>query len=133
MRLAVVTESRSEEKQQEFIKRLETLALRVLNLVRCLPKTPENRVYGTQVIKSSSSVGANYTEATCAISRNDFTNDLNRARKESKESTFWLRLIAKANPKFQKRMEDLLKESEEICKILSRSVKTSKSKTKPKL
>lgn len=117
-------------KQEEFIRRLEEFALRVLKLVRSLPKTPENKIYGHQVIKSSSSIGANYVEATCATSTNDFINDLNRSRKESKESTFWLRLIFAANPSYQSRMGALLQESEEICLILCSSVKTLKSKAK---
>jgi len=53
--------------QQELEKRLRSFALRSLRLVRALPKTPENRIYGNQLIRASSSVGANYAEATCAL------------------------------------------------------------------
>lgn len=113
-------------------KRLERFALRVLRLVRSLPRTKENLVYGGQVLRSSSSMGANYAEATCATSKRDFTNDLNRVRKEAKESFFWLRLLSQANPEFGDRMKPLVNESEELFMIFNRAVKTSKDSLKAK-
>jgi len=74
--------------QQELEKRLRSFALRSLRLVRALPKTPENRIYGNQLIRASSSVGANYAEATCASTKRDFTYDINKCRKEANESVF---------------------------------------------
>jgi four helix bundle protein len=51
--------------QQMLEKRLKQFSLRVLRLIKSLPKTEENITYGKQVIRSSSSIGANYAEATC--------------------------------------------------------------------
>lgn len=64
--------------QRELEKRLKEFALRVLRFVKSLPLTEENRIYGRQVIRSSSSIGANYAEATCAHTKPDFLHDINR-------------------------------------------------------
>lgn len=82
-------------KQKELEARLKKFALDVLRLVKSLPPTEENKIYGRQVIRSSSSVGANYMEATCAHTRLDFLHDMNKSRKEAKESVYWLELILK--------------------------------------
>lgn len=120
--------------QEEFIKRLEDFAIRCKSLVDSLSKTASNLVYGGQLIRSSSSPYANYLEATCALTRKDFTNDVNKSRKEAKESHGWLRLISRTNSSLiQKRMENLLVEADEIVRILSSSVKTAKLGQKQKL
>lgn len=112
--------------QEELEERLKKFALRVLKLVKSLPRTEENRIYGHQVIRSSSSIGANYAEATCAHTTADFLHDLNKCRKETKESAYWLELISEANPPFQKQMILLIDEVKQILKIFMSSVKTVK-------
>jgi len=116
-----------EVKESNLEKRLFNLASRVQKLVQSLPKTETNRIYGRQIIRSSSSIGANYAKATCALTKKDFTNDINRARKEAKETLYWLTLIAEANQNIRPKIKDLLVEAEEIVKILSKSVKTAKN------
>lgn len=113
---------------KQLEERLKKFALRVARLVKALPKNPTNRVYGYQVIKSSSSMGANYAEATCAHTKKDFTHDINRCRKEAKESLYWLNLFCETNEHFRPRMEDLIKESEELVKIFQSAVSTAKSR-----
>lgn len=51
-----------------------------------------------QLVRSATSIGANYMEADMASSKKDFINKINICRKESKETTYWLRLLAKTNP-----------------------------------
>lgn len=111
--------------QKELEKRLKNFALRVMGLIKSLPKKTENIIYGRQVIRSLSSIGANYAEATCAHTKPDFLHDINKCRKESKESVYWLELIYEANPDYQTRMEDLIDESRQIFKIFASSVKTA--------
>lgn len=115
---------------EELEKRLKEFALRVLRLVKELPKTEENRIYGRQVIRSSSSVGANYAEATSAHTKPDFLHDMNKCRKEAKETVYWLGLIFEANLVFQSRMKNLLDESLQIFKIFTSSVKTARNRQK---
>jgi len=107
--------------------RLFNFALSVQKIIQPLPKTESNRVYGRQVMRSSASVGANYAEATCALTKKDFAHDVNRSRKEAKETLYWLNLLAEVNHGMKPKMGDLLREAEEIVKILSRSAKTARS------
>ncbi len=68
-------------------------AKRVRRSVKTLPKTAGNLEDGSQVVRSSGSVGANYIEANEALSKKDFRMRVKISRKESKESRYWLRLI----------------------------------------
>ena len=65
--------------------------------IKSLPKTISNVEYSKQVIRSSSSVGANYIEANESLGKKDFVMHLRISRKEAKESIFWLRLISETN------------------------------------
>lgn len=109
---------------KELIKRLKEFALRVLQLIKSLPKTEENKIYGHQAIRSSSSIGANYAEAIYAHTKQDFLHNINISRKESNETLYWLEMIYATNPLFQSRMIDLLDENKQILKIFISSVKT---------
>uniref|UniRef100_A0A831YZV6 Four helix bundle protein n=1 Tax=candidate division WWE3 bacterium TaxID=2053526 RepID=A0A831YZV6_UNCKA len=100
--------------QDLLIERFMKFALDCNLLVKSLSKTEENRIYGRQLIRSSSSEGANYVEATAAASRKDFINDSNRARKEAKESLYWLQLIKQTNEGSSGEIESLLDEGEQL-------------------
>jgi len=92
---------------------------RIIRLCRTLSKDAVNDRLIRQVVGSSGSVGANYREANDALSKRDMLNRLRIARKEAKESKLHLQLIAEANPQFQKRMSGLIKEADELKRILS--------------
>ena len=87
--------------------------------VQKLPKTISNIKDGKQVIRSSGSVGANYIEANEKLGDKDFSYRLKIARKEAKETKYWLRLLHELNPEFKEVSETLLFEVEELRKILS--------------
>ena len=72
-----------------------------------------------QLLKSSGSVGANYIEANEAVSKRDFLHRLKIARKEAKESGFWLQLLIDLNPEFEESLGRLLQESRELRNILT--------------
>ena len=111
-------------KAKDLEKRLMNFTIQVLKFVKTLPRTDENRIYGHQVIRSSSSVGANYAEATCALTRKDFTHDINKSRKEARETSYWLKIIAETNPAFSLKINPIIEESEQIVKIFQASVNT---------
>ena len=95
--------------------------------IQKLPKTISNIEDGKQVIRSSGSIGANYIEANEKLGDKDFSFRLKIARKEAKESKYWLRLLQELNPEFNEVSELLIFESEELRKILSAIItKTSK-------
>jgi four helix bundle protein len=95
--------------------------------IRTLPKNISNIEDGKQLIRSSGSVGANYIEANEKLGDKDLIFRLKIARKEAKESKFWLQLLNDLNPDQKSTSESLLFEVEELRKILSAIIsKTSK-------
>ena len=113
---------------EELYNRLLRFAQRCQKLVKRLPKTVYNLEYGKQLIKSSSSPGANYIEAIEGVSRRDFTHRLKICRKETKESIHWLILIKSANEEskeIQIECEDLTGEAREFIRIFTSAVLTS--------
>lgn len=101
-------------------------ALRVLRLTAALPRSVAGSVIGRQVLRSGTSVGANCEEAKAAQSRADFVNKMNLALKEARETHYWLRLIGDAHMLPQRRLAELLNESDEIVRILTATVRKSK-------
>ena len=88
--------------------------------VKTLPKTVATIGDSKQVARSSGSVGANYLEANEALSEKDRIMRLRIARKEAKESGYWLRLILETNDLSNaKEARRLMQEAKELCKILS--------------
>ena len=91
--------------------------------IQKLPKTISNIEDGKQLVRSSGSVGANYIEANEQLGEKDLSFRLKIARKEAKESKYWLRLLQELNPELNPELkensETLLFEVEELRKILS--------------
>ncbi|KIM09711.1 MAG: S23 ribosomal protein [Sulfurovum sp. FS06-10] len=89
------------------------------NYIYKLPKTISNIEDGKQLVRSSGSVGANYIEANEKLGDKDLSFRLKIARKEAKESKYWLRLLNEMNTEFSETSQSLIIEVEEIRKILS--------------
>ena len=117
----------STEKRQELFDRLVAFSLSVISLTKMLPRTEENTIFGKQLIRSSSSIGANYSEALYGHSYNDFLHCMNISRKETSESLYWLILLQKVNSNYNSDIESVKKEATELLKIFIASVKTAKS------
>ncbi|MFH0888399.1 MAG: four helix bundle protein [Planctomycetota bacterium] len=113
---------------KEISERLYQFALRIIQLVRMLPSELAAREIGKQLIRSGSSVAANYEEATVAFSKNDFTYKLSTSFKEAKETWFWLRLLQDSEIVKGEIIQPLIQESHEIANILGKSVKTAKGR-----
>ena len=91
--------------------------------LRELPKTINNIEDGKQLVKASGSIGANYIEANEKLGGKDFVMRLKIARKEAKETRYWLKLLGDLNPNHHKRAETLIIEAVELRKILSTIIK----------
>ncbi len=111
-------------------ERLLNFAVRIIKLVEALPNTIAGKRIGDQLLRSGTSPGANYEEAQGAESHADFTHKLQIALKEIRETSFWLRVIHRAELLPQHRLVELIDESEQLKKILSKAVATSKGKAK---
>ena len=113
--------------KEELINRTRAFAIRVFKLVDSFPKSKAADVIAYQLLKSSSSVAANYRAVLRAKSRNDFSNKLKIVLEEADESNFWLTFILDielTNPKLNNEVEYLIKESDELVAIFTKSVKT---------
>ena len=113
---------------KDISDRLYKFTLRIIELVRSLSSELVAREIGKQLIRSGSSIAANYEEATVGFSKDDFTYKLAIAFKEAKETNFWLRLLQDAKIVKPGLLELLIEESIEISNILGKSVKTAKGR-----
>lgn len=105
-----------EERSFEF-------SLRIIKLVKNLKENNEY-VFADQLLRSSTSIGANVAEAGAGQSKKDFISKMAIASKEARESRYWLRLIHNANLS-DLDLKEYLEEIEQIIKILTKIVKTS--------
>ncbi|MCX6744351.1 MAG: four helix bundle protein [Candidatus Parcubacteria bacterium] len=97
-----------------------------------IPKTVINLPLISQAIRSVTSIGANYCEASGACSKRDFKNKLYICKKEAKESKYWLDLIGKANPELKNECQKYWQEAHELTLIFSKSILTLENKEKSK-
>jgi four helix bundle protein len=116
------------EKPYDLEERTFLFAKECRIYIQKLPKTISNIEDGKQLVRSSGSVGANYIEANEKLGEKDLSFRLKIARKEAKESKYWLRLLQELNPELKEISENLLFEVEELRKILSAIITKINSK-----
>lgn len=114
---------------EDLRRRTKQYALRILRLVKALPNTAEGRTIRNQLIRSGTSVGANYRAVCRARSSAEFISKLGIVIEEADESAFWLELIIETKILKNNLVEPLLKETNEITAIM---VSSSKSACKNK-
>ncbi|MEP7169414.1 MAG: four helix bundle protein [Bacteroidota bacterium] len=110
----------------ELKKRTKSFAIRVYKMAEKLPKSIGSKVITYQIIKSSSSVAANYRAACRAKSKPDFINKLKIVEEESDETLFWLEFIAELELIKPNLLTHLLKEADELVSIFTASINTTK-------
>lgn len=113
-------------KKYDLEDRTLSFAKRIINLIKSLPKNSINSRLTDQLIRSGTSMGANYREANETETRKDFLFRVRISRKEGKETIYWLNLIIDANPEFSERIEPLLQETMELVKIFAAIIAKSK-------
>jgi four helix bundle protein len=94
--------------------------------VQALPRNAAGRHVGGQLMRSGTSAGSNYEEARGAESRADFVHKLAVSWKETRESSYWLRLIHRAALVKPERIQELIREVEELSAILAKSLSTAR-------
>jgi four helix bundle protein len=117
---------------EEMKTRTKQFVLRIIKLVESLPDTRTGKVIGNQLLRSGTSVGANYRAACRAKSTADFINKLAIVEEEADESIYWIEILVESNQIKQNLVENLLTETDEILSIVVSSIKTSKEKRNPK-
>jgi four helix bundle protein len=99
-------------------------ALKIITLYQQL-NSQKDYAIATQLLRCSTSIGANIEEATAGVSRKDFALKMSIASKEARESRYWLRLIIESDLVKNTDIPDLLTDIEEIIKMLTKIVKTT--------
>ena len=118
------------ERQTQYDLEERTLAFakRAVKFCRALPKSMIDAEIGKQLMRSCSSVGANYIEANESLGKKDFLMRIRICRKEAKESGYWLKLLEPISADLRTERDSLLQESTELMKIFGSIVAKSDGK-----
>jgi four helix bundle protein len=109
-------------------RRTKQFALRVIRLIEALPRTRTAQVVGDQLLRSATSVAANYRAACRARSQADFVHKLGIVEEEADESLFWLEMVVETDLMPAARVQELIQEADELTAIFVASRKTAKKK-----
>ena len=105
--------------KHELERRTKAFSIQVIRYVSELPKNKVTDVLGYQLLKSSTSIGANYREANRAESRSDFIHKIGIVEKEAAETRYWLELCQETNLGAPEARKSLLQESSELLAIFT--------------
>ncbi len=120
------SKSKNTMDKSELEKRTKEFALRIIALVSALPRNKPCDVIGYQLMKSGTSIGANYREATRAESKADFIHKIGIVEKEANETLYWLELLIDSGQIPENKLTWLRKECEELLAIFTATGKTAK-------
>jgi four helix bundle protein len=130
-RLELGTDIRNNEGKpmdyENLKRRTKKFALDVISLVESLPKDPTSRVLGGQLLRSGTSVGANYRAVCRAKSNADFISKFGIVEEEADESAYWLDLLVDARKLSSPIAAPLVQEAGELTAIAVSSIKTARS------
>jgi four helix bundle protein len=101
--------------------------LRIIKLIENLPPSKASNVIGNQLLRSGTSVGANYRSACRARSKPDFISKASISIEEADESLYWMEMLVEAKIMPKEELTALMKEADEIVAILTASVKTARA------
>jgi four helix bundle protein len=114
------------QKAAELKQRTKTFAIRMVKLYRSLPHSPDAQTLGKQILRSGTSVAANYRAVCRARSKAEFIAKMGVVLEEADETVFWLELLTETGVRSQERTQDLLEEANELLAVFGASLRTSK-------
>src|SRR5208337_2451534 len=115
-----------QKEEVDLRKRTKEFALRIVRMFVSLPKTTEAQVLGKQVLRSGTSVGANYREASRSRSKAEFISEIGDCLKEIEETEYWLELLVDSGCISSAKMASLLDETRQLIAIFTTIDKRSK-------
>ena len=115
--------------KRELKERTKQFALRVIKVVRVLPRSRDGDVIGRQLLRCGTAVRANYRAACRARSRAEFAARWGTVEEEADESALWIELIVESNLMDQKMVEPLYDEAQELAAIMASSRKSALRRT----
>lgn len=107
------------EKKYDLEERVSLFGEDVINFLKPIARDQFNLPIISQLIRSATSVGANYMEANCAEPKKDFRHKLSICKKEAKETTYWLRMMIQITPEKENACQKLKQEAHELVLIFS--------------
>ena len=113
-------------KQEALKNRTKHFAVRIIKLFRALPKNEEARIIGKQVLRSGTSIAANYRAVCRARSNAEFIAKIGIVVEETDETVFWLELLAETEIISARKLESLLNEANQLLAIFAASQLTAK-------
>ena len=113
----------NDKKKYDLAERTSEFGAEVIIFVKSIKENNINRPIVNQLVRSATSIGANYMEADCAESRKDFIHKIGISKKEAKETTHWLHMLATAEPDETEKCRKLWQEAHELTLIFSAIVK----------
>lgn len=113
---------------QQLKNRTKAFGIRVIKMVKEIKGNKVEDILTRQIVRSATSVGANYRSALRARSKPDFISKITVAEEEADETCYWLEIMIEIGVFPGKRLEPLLREAQEITAILTTSGKTAKEK-----
>jgi four helix bundle protein len=120
------TVSISQSRTFDLKTRTKEFALQIIKLFRTLPRSDEARVIGKQILRSGTSVGANYRAACRSRSKAEFISKISIVLEEADETVYWLELLSHAEIASPLKLKELLREANELTSIFVSSLRTSK-------
>ena len=109
---------------EQFKKRTKSFALRIIRLFQALPKTEEAKIIGKQLLRSATSVAANYRAACRARSKAEFYSKLSIVVEEADEALFWIEILIESNILPEIKLSDLKQEITEIVSVVAKARKS---------
>ena len=105
--------------EKDLEQRTKLFAVRVIDFVSSLPRSMTGDVLTRQLLRSATSIGANYREANRGVSRADFSNKIGTVQKEAAETQYWIELLIEPKIGSEDTVLALLKESTELLAIFT--------------
>ena len=118
--------------REELEKRTLEFSKNLIRTIQKLSKNLTNQKLMDQVVRSGTSIGANYREASASESPKDFKHKINISFKEAKETKYWLEILIDSNSDYSSELMILFKESDELMRIFGKSVTTCRNNAKIK-
>ncbi|MFL6542393.1 MAG: four helix bundle protein [Chthoniobacterales bacterium] len=109
----------------ELLGRTKAFSLRILKLVDAMPRTTSGRAIANQLVRSATSIGANYRAACRSRSRAEFAAKLGVVAEEADETLYWLELIRESKLLAESKISDLLREADELTAIFTAGRRTT--------
>jgi four helix bundle protein len=124
-------ESQASAAPSDLKQRTKAFALRILKLVDALPKTTAGLALASQIVRSGTSVAANYRAACRAKSHADFIAKMGIVEEEADETLFWLELLEESGLIASAKLREIKKEADELIAITVASIKTARRSRAP--